>query len=128
MKHAPADARAAPSASGPGNMDTSVPDSPKRQREEAPVNKVSPGATSWDPAKAENQRNFPEAMWPARASTSQSPAHHATLTGRCLKAAGLEAPPTGEPQVRSTLYKTAERQTTSRKGSTDRTNSDKQPC
>jgi hypothetical protein len=91
MEHARADARAAPPASGPGNKDTSVPDSPKRQREPALANMVSPGATLRATAIAEIQRSSPERKRPTRASTSQSLAHHATLTGRCRKPADHEA-------------------------------------
>eukprot|EP00962_Isochrysis_galbana_P036102 scaffold12417_cov131-Isochrysis_galbana.AAC.8 len=71
MELTPADARAAPSASVPNDVDMGIASSPKRPRDPAQDNKVSPRATPFDPAMLESQimttENQPRE--PARASS-----------------------------------------------------------
>ena len=55
MEQTPADARAAPSASVPNDVDMGIASSPKRPRDPAQDNKVSPRATQFDPAMLESQ-------------------------------------------------------------------------
>eukprot|EP00962_Isochrysis_galbana_P022492 scaffold6727_cov106-Isochrysis_galbana.AAC.2 len=55
MEQTPADARVAPSASGPTDMATETPPSPKRPRDPSSDNKVSQRATSSDPVWPERQ-------------------------------------------------------------------------
>eukprot|EP00962_Isochrysis_galbana_P040879 scaffold14887_cov123-Isochrysis_galbana.AAC.5 len=60
MEQTPADARAAPSASEPNDVDMGIASSPKRPRDPAQDNKVSPRATQFDPAKPrERERACP---------------------------------------------------------------------
>eukprot|EP00962_Isochrysis_galbana_P052722 scaffold24189_cov100-Isochrysis_galbana.AAC.5 len=56
MKVHGADARAAPSASEPNDVDMGIASSPKRPRDPAQDNKVSPRATQFDPAMLESHR------------------------------------------------------------------------
>eukprot|EP00962_Isochrysis_galbana_P031522 scaffold10272_cov124-Isochrysis_galbana.AAC.2 len=101
MEQLPADARAAPSASGPNDIVMDIASSPKRPRDPAQDNKVSQRATPFDPAMLEIHKE------PARAC--QSLAHHTTLTGRCPKSVDTWAPLCEEPQSRSTTSYVAER-------------------
>eukprot|EP00962_Isochrysis_galbana_P016204 scaffold4634_cov112-Isochrysis_galbana.AAC.1 len=55
MEQTPADARAAPSASAPNDIDMGIASSPKRPRDPAQDNKVSPRATPFAPAMLESQ-------------------------------------------------------------------------
>eukprot|EP00962_Isochrysis_galbana_P055897 scaffold27710_cov140-Isochrysis_galbana.AAC.2 len=55
MEQTPADARAAPSASAPNDIDMGIPSSPKRPRDPAQDNKVSQRATLIAPAMLESQ-------------------------------------------------------------------------
>eukprot|EP00962_Isochrysis_galbana_P015660 scaffold4498_cov119-Isochrysis_galbana.AAC.20 len=55
MERTPADARAAPSASGPTDMATETPPSLKRPRDPASDNKVSQGAITFVPVWPERQ-------------------------------------------------------------------------
>eukprot|EP00962_Isochrysis_galbana_P018648 scaffold5375_cov110-Isochrysis_galbana.AAC.9 len=100
MEQLPADARAAPSASVPNDVEMGIASSPKRPRDPAQDNKVSQRATHFDPAMLESQE-------PARACKSL--AHHTTLTGRCRKTVDTWAPLCEEPQSRSTTSNVAER-------------------
>eukprot|EP00962_Isochrysis_galbana_P004144 scaffold1148_cov108-Isochrysis_galbana.AAC.16 len=87
MEQSPADARAAPSAFAPNDIDMGIPSSPKRPRDPAQGNMVSQRAMPIAPAMLESQPVTTECLSsdsdPARAC--QSLAHHTTLTGRCLK-------------------------------------------
>eukprot|EP00962_Isochrysis_galbana_P017005 scaffold4879_cov101-Isochrysis_galbana.AAC.1 len=56
MERSPADARVAPTAAGLADNNVKVPTLPKRQRETAPMNQVSPRATPNGPAGRENHR------------------------------------------------------------------------
>eukprot|EP00962_Isochrysis_galbana_P040155 scaffold14521_cov121-Isochrysis_galbana.AAC.3 len=87
MEQLPADARAAPSASGPTDMATETPPSPKRPRDPTSDNKVSQGAITSDPVWPERQIVTTENLStaPANACQSQSLAHPTTLMGRWLK-------------------------------------------
>eukprot|EP00962_Isochrysis_galbana_P024582 scaffold7549_cov111-Isochrysis_galbana.AAC.13 len=62
-------ARASPSASVPNDVDMGIASSPKRPRDPAQDNKVSPRATPFDPAMLENQIRTTEYLSrePARA-------------------------------------------------------------
>eukprot|EP00962_Isochrysis_galbana_P018719 scaffold5391_cov121-Isochrysis_galbana.AAC.2 len=55
MEQTPADARAAPSpsASVPNDVDVGIASSPKRPRDPAQDNKVSPRGTQFDPATSD---------------------------------------------------------------------------
>jgi hypothetical protein len=55
MEQAPADARAAPTAAGPANMDTTESLSPKHPRESASGKRVSQRATQNHPGEPESQ-------------------------------------------------------------------------
>eukprot|EP00962_Isochrysis_galbana_P018670 scaffold5382_cov114-Isochrysis_galbana.AAC.14 len=55
MEQSPADARAAPSASGLTDMATETPRSPRRPRDPSSGNKVSQRATTFDPVWPESQ-------------------------------------------------------------------------
>eukprot|EP00962_Isochrysis_galbana_P012458 scaffold3536_cov146-Isochrysis_galbana.AAC.1 len=55
MEQTPADARAAPSASGPTDMATETPPSPKRPRDPSSDTKVSQRDTTFEPVWPENQ-------------------------------------------------------------------------
>eukprot|EP00962_Isochrysis_galbana_P012242 scaffold3459_cov119-Isochrysis_galbana.AAC.5 len=55
MEQSPADACAAPSASGPTDMATETPPSPKRPRDPSSDNKVSQSAATIDPVWPESQ-------------------------------------------------------------------------
>eukprot|EP00962_Isochrysis_galbana_P050482 scaffold21857_cov112-Isochrysis_galbana.AAC.3 len=85
MEQTPADARAAPSASGPTDMATETPPSPKRPRDPSSDNKVSQRATSSDPVWPERQIVTTENQPTAPASACQSLAHPTTPMGRWLK-------------------------------------------
>jgi hypothetical protein len=114
MEQAPADARAAPTAAGPANMDTTESLSPKRPRESAPGKMVSQRATQNHPGEPENQCRAHEAACPRTPSTSQSLAHHVTLMDGRLKSEVDRAPPQVEHLVHSTIFNPAERQRTGR--------------
>eukprot|EP00962_Isochrysis_galbana_P032642 scaffold10768_cov166-Isochrysis_galbana.AAC.2 len=85
MEQSPADARAAPSASGPTDMATETPPSPKRPRDPSSDNKVSKRATSFDPVWPERQIVTTGNLPTAPASACQSLAHPTTPMGRWLK-------------------------------------------
>ena len=85
MEHPPADARAAPSASGPTDMATETPPSPKRPRDPSSDNKVCQRATSSDSVWPERQIVTTENQPTAPASACQSLAHPTTPMGRWLK-------------------------------------------
>eukprot|EP00962_Isochrysis_galbana_P024332 scaffold7442_cov101-Isochrysis_galbana.AAC.4 len=87
MEQTPADARAAPSASGPTDMATETPPSPKRPRDPSSDNKVSQRSTSFDPVWPERQIVTTGNMSTAPASACQSLAHPTTPMGRWLKSA-----------------------------------------
>jgi hypothetical protein len=110
MEQAPADARAAPTAAGPANMDTTESLSPKRPRESASGKMVSQRATQNHPGEPENRSSAHEAACQRTTSTSQSLAHHATLMGGRLKSEVDRAPPQVEHLVHSTIFNPAERQ------------------
>jgi hypothetical protein len=112
MEQAPADARAAPVAAGPANMDTTESLSSKNPRESASGKKVTQRATQNHPGEPENQSSAHEAACQRTTSTSQSLAHHATLMGGRLKSEVDRAPPWVEHLVHSTIFKPAVRQTT----------------
>eukprot|EP00962_Isochrysis_galbana_P036112 scaffold12418_cov127-Isochrysis_galbana.AAC.2 len=109
MELTPADARAAPSASGPTDMATETPPSPKRPRDPSSDNKVSQRATSFDPVWPERQivttRNQPTAP----ASACQSLAHPTTPMGRWLKSVDCWVLLCEGLQSRSTTTQKAER-------------------
>eukprot|EP00962_Isochrysis_galbana_P056973 scaffold29143_cov143-Isochrysis_galbana.AAC.1 len=67
MEQTPADARAAPSASEPNDVDMGITSSPKRPRDPAQDNKVSPRATQFDPAMLESQIRTTESWMVRRA-------------------------------------------------------------
>jgi hypothetical protein len=112
MKRAPADAHAAPSAAEPADIDMTVPQLPKRDREPASLIRVrvSQRATEKDSREHENEKVAHGNISPAWAGTSSSLAHHATLTGRGFKTAGTWPSPSEELRARSTPDKQAERQ------------------
>jgi hypothetical protein len=110
MEQAPADARAAPIAAGPANMDTTESLSPKRPRESASGKMVSQRATQNHPGEPENRSSAHEAACQRTTSTSQSLAHHASLMGGRLKSEVDRAPPQVEHLVHSTIFNPAERQ------------------
>jgi hypothetical protein len=110
MEQAPADARAAPTAAGPANMDTTESMSPKRPRESASGKTVSQRATQNHPREPENRSSAHEAACQRTTSTSQSLAHHVTLMGGRLKSEVNRAPPQVEHLVHSTIFNPAERQ------------------
>jgi hypothetical protein len=56
MERAPADARAAPSAAEPADMDMTVPQLPRRDREPASLIRVSQRATEKDSREHENEK------------------------------------------------------------------------
>eukprot|EP00962_Isochrysis_galbana_P019694 scaffold5732_cov116-Isochrysis_galbana.AAC.5 len=109
MEQTPADARAAPSASEPKDVDMGIASSPKRPRDPAQDNKVSPRATQFDPAMLESQIRTTECLSSEPARACQSLAHHTTLTGRCRKTVDTWAPLFEESQSRSTTTPPAER-------------------
>jgi hypothetical protein len=109
MELAPADARAAPSAAQPADMDQTVPASPKRQRPTAQPPKVSQRASQKSPGTPENQTIALSRVCLSGNSTSQSLAHHTTLMGRCLKSALAKPSPGEELSHRSTYNHSAER-------------------
>eukprot|EP00962_Isochrysis_galbana_P016811 scaffold4827_cov109-Isochrysis_galbana.AAC.13 len=83
MEQTPADARAAPSASVPNDVDMGIASSPKRPRDPAQDNKkVSQRATQFDPAMLESQFRTTKCLprEPARACQSLEPctctSHH----------------------------------------------------
>eukprot|EP00962_Isochrysis_galbana_P046539 scaffold18751_cov245-Isochrysis_galbana.AAC.7 len=84
MEQTPADARAAPSASAPNDIGMGIASSPKRPRDPAHDNKVSPRATPFAPAMLESQIVTTENLSREPARACQSLAHHTTLTGRSL--------------------------------------------
>jgi hypothetical protein len=112
MEQAPADARAAPIAAGPTNMDTTDSLSPKHPRGSALGKKVSQRAIQNRPGEPENQSSAHEAACQTSASTNKSLAHHATLMGGRLKFEVDRALPWVEHLVHSTIFKPAVRQTT----------------
>eukprot|EP00962_Isochrysis_galbana_P038331 scaffold13608_cov129-Isochrysis_galbana.AAC.1 len=57
MEQTPADARAAPSASAPNDIDMGIQSSPKRPRDQAQGNMVSQRAKPFAPAMPESQSN-----------------------------------------------------------------------
>eukprot|EP00962_Isochrysis_galbana_P024742 scaffold7596_cov113-Isochrysis_galbana.AAC.4 len=85
MEQTPADARAAPSASAPNDIDIGIPSSPKRPRDPVQGNMVSQRAKPNAPAMLESQPETTESLSSDPARACQSLAHHTTLTGRCLK-------------------------------------------
>eukprot|EP00962_Isochrysis_galbana_P031532 scaffold10273_cov122-Isochrysis_galbana.AAC.6 len=111
MEQLPADARAAPSASGPNDIVMDIASSPKRPRDPAQDNKVSQRATPFDPAMLEIQVSTTKCQLREPARAFQSLAHHTTLTGRCPKSVDTWAPLCEEPQTqsRSTTSYVAER-------------------
>eukprot|EP00962_Isochrysis_galbana_P037856 scaffold13315_cov115-Isochrysis_galbana.AAC.1 len=109
MEQSPDDARAAPSASAPNDIDMGIQSSPKRPREPAQGNMVSQRAMPIAPAMLESQPETTECLSSDPAKACQSLAHHTTLTGRCLKSVDTWAPLYEEPQSRSTTIQTAER-------------------
>jgi len=102
MEQTPADARAAPWASAPNDIDMGIASSPKRQRDPAQDNKVSPRATPFAPAMLESHIVTTENLSREPAKACQSLAHHTTLTGRCRKSVDTWAPLSEESQSRST--------------------------
>jgi hypothetical protein len=110
MERAPADARAALSAAEPADMDMTVPQLPRRDREPASLIRVSQRATEKDSREHENEKVAHSNISPAWAGTSSSLAHHVTLTGRCFETAGTWPSPSEELRARSTPDKHAERQ------------------
>eukprot|EP00962_Isochrysis_galbana_P014521 scaffold4160_cov130-Isochrysis_galbana.AAC.6 len=78
MKQTPADARAAPSASVPNDVDMGIASSPKRPRDLAQDNKVSQRATQFDPAMLESQFRTTKCL--PRESLPNLP-HPETITG-----------------------------------------------
>eukprot|EP00962_Isochrysis_galbana_P015664 scaffold4498_cov119-Isochrysis_galbana.AAC.24 len=78
MEQTPADARAAPSASGPTDMATETPPSPKRPRDPSSDNKVSQRATTFEPVLPENQIRTTEYLSPVH-STQHLPMHARAL-------------------------------------------------
>eukprot|EP00962_Isochrysis_galbana_P045094 scaffold17672_cov111-Isochrysis_galbana.AAC.4 len=85
MEQTPADARAAPSASGPTDMATETPPSPKRPRDPSSDNKVSQRATTIEPMWPEIQIRTTEILSAAPANACQSLAHPTTPMCRWLK-------------------------------------------
>eukprot|EP00962_Isochrysis_galbana_P049427 scaffold20934_cov116-Isochrysis_galbana.AAC.9 len=91
MEQTPADTCAAPSASGPTDMATETPPSPKRPRDPSSDNKVSQKpkkekrATTFEPVWPENQIRTTEYLSAAPANACQSLAHPTTPMGRWLK-------------------------------------------
>jgi hypothetical protein len=104
MELAPADARAAPTAAGPANMDTTESLSPKCPRESASGKMVSQRASQNHPGEPENQGSAHEAACQRTSSTSQSLTHHVTLMGGRLKSEVDRAPPQVEHLVHSTIF------------------------
>eukprot|EP00962_Isochrysis_galbana_P040946 scaffold14909_cov107-Isochrysis_galbana.AAC.5 len=102
MEQTPADARAAPSASGPTDMATETPPSPKRPRDPLSDNKVSQRATTIEPVWPENQIRTTEIMSAAPANACQSLAHPTTPMGRWLKSVDCWVLLCEELQSRST--------------------------
>eukprot|EP00962_Isochrysis_galbana_P046594 scaffold18782_cov118-Isochrysis_galbana.AAC.4 len=88
-----------------------IPSSPKRPRDPAQDNKVSPRAAPFAPAPAmlESQLVTTEYLSREPVRACQSLAHHTTLTGRCRKSVDTWAPLCEESQSRSTTTKPAER-------------------
>eukprot|EP00962_Isochrysis_galbana_P044213 scaffold17088_cov127-Isochrysis_galbana.AAC.3 len=98
MEQTPADARAAPSASGPTDMATENPPSPKRPRDPSSENKVSQRATTIDPVWPESQirttenlfsqhlpmharaLHIPPPLWVGGSKTTESQHNH--ISGR----------------------------------------------
>eukprot|EP00962_Isochrysis_galbana_P034766 scaffold11827_cov107-Isochrysis_galbana.AAC.2 len=83
----PADARAAPSASGPTDIDMGIQSSPKRPRDPAQGNMVSQRAMPTAPAMPEEPAcddSIPVYLSCDSARACQSLAHHTTPMGRCL--------------------------------------------
>eukprot|EP00962_Isochrysis_galbana_P008475 scaffold2342_cov136-Isochrysis_galbana.AAC.2 len=109
MEHPPADARAAPSASAPNDTVMDIASSPKRPRDPAQNNRVSPRATPIDPAMLEIQLCTTKCLHREPARACQSLAHHTTPMGRCRKSVDTWAPLSEEPQSRSTTTTPAER-------------------
>eukprot|EP00962_Isochrysis_galbana_P045504 scaffold17929_cov130-Isochrysis_galbana.AAC.9 len=103
MEHPPADARAAPSASEPNDIVMDIASSPKHPRDPAQDNKVSQGATQFDPALLEIQVSTTEYLLREPARACQSLAHHTTLMGRCRKSVDTWAPHSEKSQSRSGL-------------------------
>eukprot|EP00962_Isochrysis_galbana_P037159 scaffold12959_cov116-Isochrysis_galbana.AAC.7 len=62
MEQTPADARAAPSASAPNDIDMGIPSSPKRPRDPAQGNMVRQRAKQNAPAMLENQPETTERL------------------------------------------------------------------
>eukprot|EP00962_Isochrysis_galbana_P021545 scaffold6356_cov118-Isochrysis_galbana.AAC.6 len=109
MEQTPADARAAPSASGPTDMATDTPPSPKRPRDPSSDNKVSQRATSFEPVWPERQTVTTGNLPTAPASACQSLAHPTTLMGRWLKSVDCQVLLCEGLQSRSTTTLLAER-------------------
>eukprot|EP00962_Isochrysis_galbana_P016092 scaffold4606_cov107-Isochrysis_galbana.AAC.7 len=109
MEQTSADARAAPSASGPTDIDMGIQSSPKRPRDPAQGNMVSQRAMPFAPAMPESQSVTTEYLSCDPARACQSLAHHTTLMGRCLKSVDTWAPLCEELQSRSTTSNAAER-------------------
>eukprot|EP00962_Isochrysis_galbana_P017895 scaffold5151_cov125-Isochrysis_galbana.AAC.1 len=95
MEQTPADARAAPSASEPNDIDMGIPSSPKRPRDPAQGNMKSQRATPNAPAMLESQPETTESLSSDPARACQSLAHHTTLTGRSHRVA---AQPYNQPK------------------------------
>eukprot|EP00962_Isochrysis_galbana_P032151 scaffold10537_cov122-Isochrysis_galbana.AAC.26 len=112
MEYPPADARAAPSASAPTDTVMDIASSPKRPRDPAQDNRVSQRATPIDPAMLEIHVCTTEYLLREPARACQSLAHHTTPMGRCRKTVDTWAPPSEEPQSRSTTTNAAERRRT----------------
>eukprot|EP00962_Isochrysis_galbana_P023217 scaffold6978_cov155-Isochrysis_galbana.AAC.4 len=109
MEQPPADARAAPSASGPTDMATETPPSPKRPRDPSSDNKVSQRATSFDPVGPESQIVTTGNLPTTPASACQSLAHPTTPMGRWLKSVDCWVLLCEGLQSRSTTTQMAER-------------------
>eukprot|EP00962_Isochrysis_galbana_P020877 scaffold6128_cov147-Isochrysis_galbana.AAC.5 len=80
MEYPPADARAAPSASGPNDVVMDIASSPKCPRDPAQDNKVSQRATQFDPALLEIQVSTTECQLRAQRACQSLPepctSHH----------------------------------------------------
>ena len=112
MEHGPASARTALPAAQPADMDAGDRRSTKRKDPPPSVNKVSQRATTQPSGTPEHHDIAYSNLCPAWACTSQSLAHHATLTGRCLKSGDVWPSPSEGPSSHSTPFSSAARQRT----------------